>query len=155
MLFGCDSSIPRENDKKKSDENASLPFLSTQPSPSFPNGILAHPLGTFLVIEGIREEEGKVGVQTLAVDTINGRTLPNPINIWIDNVKNLPEGARCVLRGYESGKMIGLPREVAEKENLCMPQACWQFRHYFIVTSIVEPASLADETQLPCKRPMP
>ena len=65
-----------------------------------------------------------------------------PIGVWIDNVDALPAGTRCILNGYESGKMIGLPRAVAEKENLPNPQACWQFYRYFIATSVVEPESL-------------
>ena len=38
--------------------------------------------------------------------------------------------------------MIGLPREVAEKENIPLPQAVWQFYRYFVVTSVVEPKDL-------------
>jgi hypothetical protein len=76
------------------------------------------------------------------VDRINGRGTSPAIGVWIENVDALPAGARCVLNGYESGKMIGLPGEVARKENLSDPQACWQFYRYFIVTSVVEPNDL-------------
>lgn len=55
---------------------------------------------------------------------------------------SLPKGKECIFNGYESGHMIGIPYEVAQKENIPIPQAAWQFYHYFIVTSIVEPENL-------------
>ena len=110
-----------------------------------PGGRLGYPLGTYVRIEGVRAERGKVGVKTLAVERINGREVSPPIRIWIENVERLPEGTRCVLNGYESGKMIGLPFEVAEKENMPLTQAVYQFYHYFMVTSVVEPEELKRE----------
>jgi len=109
-----------------------------------PMGKLGYKLGTYLTIEGIRAEKGKVGVKTLWVDTINNKKIDAPISIWIEieNVDALPKDTRCILRGYESGKMIGVPYEIIKKENLSQPQAFWQFYHYFIVTSVVEPKAL-------------
>jgi len=107
-----------------------------------PNGKLGRPLGTYLTIEGIRAEKGKVGVNTLLVDTVNGKKLDNPIGIWVENVESLPKNTRCILRGYESGRMIGVPFEVAEKEHIPLSQAAWQFFRDFIVTSVVEPKGL-------------
>ena len=107
-----------------------------------PSGRLGYPLGKYLTIEGMRAERGKVGVNTLLVDKVDGQNVSPPIGLWIENVDGLPAGTRCVLNGYESGKMIGLPREVAEKENIPLPQAAWQFYHYFVVTSVVEPKDL-------------
>jgi len=109
-----------------------------------PMGRLGQRLGTYLTIEGVRMEEGKVGTQTLLVDTVNGRKLSSPVGVWVENVKHpgLPKGTRCIIRGYESGEMIGLPDAVAEAENIPPPQAMWQFRRYFIITSVVEPKSL-------------
>lgn len=111
-----------------------------------PIGKLGHPLGHYLKIEGIRAEEGKVGVCTLLVDTVNGQKLKKPVEIWIENVKLL-EGRRCVLKGYESCRMIGLPpaleaaaRESGEKVN--QVQAAWQMRFYFVATSVVSPNDL-------------
>jgi len=111
-----------------------------------PQGRLGHPLGTYLTIEGVRAETGKVGVQTLLVDTINGKKLDQPVGIWIDNVE-LPEGQRCIIRGYESGKMIGLPFEVAKAENIPLPQAGWQFFRYFMMTSAVQPQGLSKKPE--------
>lgn len=107
-----------------------------------PMGRLGYKLGTYLTIEGIRAEKGKVGVRTLLVDTINGEKIDTPIGIWIDNIESLPKEERCIIKGYESGKMIGTPDEVIEKENLSQSQARWQFYRYFIVTSVVEPIDL-------------
>ena len=107
-------------------------------------GRLGHPLGTYLTIEGIRAEEGKVGTHSLLVDTVNGAKIAAPVSIWIDNLKNpgLPNAQRCVVRGYESGRMIGIPDSVLAAEKRNAPQAGWQFNRYFIVTSIVEPKSI-------------
>lgn len=116
-------------------------------SVAIPSGRLGHPLGTYLTIEGVRMEKGKVGTRTLLVDTVNGQKLTEPVGVSIDNVKHpgLPKGTRCVIRGYESGEMIGVPFAVAKAENIPLPQAAWQFRRYFIMTSVIEPKSLARE----------
>ncbi|MHC4406997.1 MAG: hypothetical protein ACYTG0_45875 [Planctomycetota bacterium] len=117
-------------------------LLSAHTESGIPKGRLGHPLGTYLKIEGVRAEAGKVGTQTLLVDTVNGNKLDQPIGIWIENVPALPKGERCIIRGYESGKMIGIPYEVAKAENLPIPQAAWQFYRYFIMTSVVQPEGL-------------
>jgi hypothetical protein len=110
----------------------------------YPMGNLGYPVGTCVQIEGVRLEHSKVGTRTLAVDTICGEKLSKPVAVWIDNVKGqgLPASERCVLRGYESARMIGIPGEVAKAENLPVPQAMWQLQRYFIVTSVVEPKEL-------------
>ena len=130
LLGGCVS--PRTEPPERADA----------PPPWLRSGRLGHPLGTYVTIEGVRAERGKVGVKTLTVDRINGQDTFPPIRIWIENVEELPEGTRCTLNGYESGKMIGLPKEVAEAENIPIPQATWQFYRYFLVTSVVEPKGL-------------
>jgi hypothetical protein len=116
---------------------------SSRADDPIPAGRLGHSLGTYLKIEGVRVLEGKVGTQTLLVDTVNGKLLDEPLAVWIDNVVALPKEGRCVLRGYESGRMIGLPPEVAKAENLPTPQAAWQFFRYFVMTSSVQPPDLA------------
>jgi hypothetical protein len=109
-----------------------------------PRGSLGHRLGKYLTIEGVRAEadQGKVGVNTLLVDTVNGKKLDTPVGVWVENVHPLPKATRCILRGYESGRMIGVPGEVAEKEHIEPMQARWQFYRYFIVTSVVQPKDL-------------
>jgi hypothetical protein len=110
----------------------------------YPMGNLGYRVGTYLQVEGVREEHGKVGTGTLRVDTINGEKIATPVSIWIENVKGsgLPSSKRCVVRGYESARMIGLPDDVAKAENLPIPQAMWQMARYFIITSVVEPKEL-------------
>jgi hypothetical protein len=78
-----------------------------------PTGSLGQPLGRYLTIEGLRVEEGRVGVGTLLVDTVNDQKLREPVIISIENV-DLPEAKRCVLKGYENCRMIGLPPAVVE-----------------------------------------
>src|SRR5207237_636136 len=78
-----------------------------------PGGLLGHPLGSYLTVEGVRAEQGKVGVRTLLVDSINGRRLPKPVALWVENL-DLPPQQRCTLKGYETGRMIGTPPAVFE-----------------------------------------
>jgi hypothetical protein len=107
-----------------------------------PMGKLGFNVGKYLTIEGVRENGARAGVQTLRVETVNGEKLKEAAMIWIENINELPDKARCVLRGYESARMIGIPREVLEKEKLPAPQAGWQLQRYFVVTSVVEPKTL-------------
>lgn len=116
--------------------------LTVLSADDIPAGRLTPTLGAYLTIEGARAEKGKVGVNTLLVDTVNGKKLDTPIGVWIENVAALPKGTRCIVRGYESGRMIGVPGEVATKEHMPIQQAEWQFYRYFIVTSVVEPKDL-------------
>lgn len=107
-----------------------------------PMGRLGAPLGTFLKIEGIRETSGKVGDRTLRVDRVDGKDLATPQ--WIDlEDLTLPKGERCVVRGFESGKWIGVPQDIERREQLPPRQAPWQFYKYFVVTSVKSPAGLA------------
>jgi hypothetical protein len=135
QLLSCSTSGTREVATSEPRASERCPIRS---------GLLGHPLGSYLTIEGVRQKAGKVGVRTLLVDTVNGRRLNTPTSIWIDNVQELPSDQRCVLRGYETGRMIGLPREVAEAEGLPLPQTVFQFWRYFLVTSVVKPASLKE-----------
>ena len=110
-----------------------------------PMGRLGFPLGTYLTIEGRRHERGKIAKGTLMVDTVNGKSIEVPIAVPIENLRGgvLPPDTRCVMRGYESGRMIGIPGEVARAEGLTVTQAAWQFFRYFVGTSVVQPKSLA------------
>lgn len=117
-----------------------------------PAGKLGFPLGTYLTIEGEAAKPGpKVNSTcTLLVDTVNGKRLDAPVFIWIDSLKgSLPQTGRIVVRGYESGRMVGVPDEVAEKEHLPEPQAVWHFSRYFVVTSWVQPAGPVTLVPLP------
>ena len=110
-----------------------------------PTGKLGYPLGTYLRIEGVRAEQNMWGFP-LRVDTVNGKKLDKPIEVWVSNV-DLPTDGRCILRGYETGSMIGTPPAAIEAakedgKDLNLPQAGWQFHRVFIVLSVVEPKDL-------------
>jgi len=125
--------------------------LSVHAHDDIPKGKLGHPLGTYLTIEGVRfgvDKTGKIDAHTLQVDTINGKKLDRPITISIETSGSLPMRERCVFRGYESGRMVGVPDEVARAENLPLAQVRWQFHRYFIITSVVQPEGL-DRTLKP------
>ncbi|HZU36269.1 MAG TPA: sigma-70 family RNA polymerase sigma factor [Gemmataceae bacterium] len=142
--------------------SAAKPSLK-QPKPSLdrqgkvPLGLFGYPLGTYLTVAGKRSTGLKKGPSSLLVDTLNGQKLSKPISIWVDNVRQLPDQTRVVLKGYEMGKMIGLPpaaEAIASEEgkDLAMPQAGWQFFITFVATSVVEPKSLRVERPEPWRR---
>jgi hypothetical protein len=106
-----------------------------------PFGSLGHPLGSYLTIEGVRVEKGKVGIRTLLVDTVNGKKLEKPVVIWIDNA-DLPPTFHCAIKGYEMVGMIGTPPAVMQAESdagreVKLPQAVWQAHLYFVALSDV------------------
>jgi aldose 1-epimerase len=110
-----------------------------------PVGMLGFPVGSYLTIEGTRTDGMKTGERTLLVDTVNGVKLAEPFGIWIENIDSLPYG-RCVLKGYETLRMIGPPpayfaaaKEAGREDTTTTPQAGWQVDWYFVATSVVSP----------------
>ena len=74
-----------------------------------PIGSLGYRLGDYLTVEGTRAEGAKVGIQTLLVDTVNGKKLRKQIAIEVANVRELPKGTRIALNGYETvSEFIGV-----------------------------------------------
>jgi hypothetical protein len=71
----------------------------------------------------------------MLVDTVDGARLEPPVQIWVEDVV-LSAGERVELAGYESGRFIGMPDDVARRTGLPLTQAEWQFQNYFIATSI-------------------
>jgi len=106
-----------------------------------PAGRLGPHIGTYLQIEGVRGAEPVMAGESLLVDRVGERPLSPPTAIWLDNL-SLPPGVRCVLRGYETGRWIGVPPEVEASGDVPPQQALWQFWRSFIVTSVQEPPSL-------------
>ena len=112
-----------------------------------PAGKLGYPLGTYLTVEGVAAKPGfKVNPTcTLSVDTVNGEHLYKPITIVVDNINTkFPQDRRIVIRGYESGKMIGTPPAVIKAakesgEDIAVSQAHWHFYRFFVLTSWVTP----------------
>lgn len=121
------------------------PFPTGQKNVAPPVGLLGYPIGSYLTIEGVRAEQGKVGVHTLLVDTINGHKLDKPVGLWIEN-QELPQGERRVLKGYETGEWIGTPDEVLRATGGPAPQAKWQFGFLFVVIGDEQPAA-KDKTE--------
>src|SRR5688572_13429377 len=122
--------------------------------PRMPGGALGHALGEYLTIEGTPLEQGKVEPGTLLVDTVNGKKLAKPVGILLRTYEapphriSIPYGKHCVLKGYETGSMIGTPPAVlaAAKEqgrkDVGEGQAAWQWHPYFVVLIAVEPKGL-------------
>ena len=114
---------------------------------SHKTGRLTDSLGELITIEGIQAEFGK-GVDTLLmVDTVNGVKLAEPRGVTIAGFR-IPKNVRCVLKGYETGSMIGTPPAVmdaAKEQGLEPPpvsQAEYQWSTHFVVLIVVEPQSL-------------
>lgn len=131
----------RVSQKPQLEGNAEKPHICMSYGNSVPMGLLGFPFGTYLTIEGARYDEFKTGICTLLVDTVNNKKLDSPVTIWIEDINGLPEKERCILRGYETGKMIGMP-SIPEYKNIQLPQFGWQFIRFFVATTVVRPESV-------------
>ncbi len=122
--------------------------------PRRPGGLLRDQLGEYLTIEGVLAEGGKIETGTLMVDTVDGKKLDKPVPVLIHNLNapiNRLRGLakqRFVLKGYESGEMIGVAPAVwaAAKEqgwtDVNPSPVDWQWRPYFVALVAVEPEGL-------------
>ncbi len=127
--------------------------------PRQPGGLLSDQLGVYLTIEGLRAEGAKVETGTLLVDTVDGKKLKNPVRLVIrgaviedHNLRpaslELPQGQRCILKGFESGEMIGVPPAISKAaqergwKQVPMSPVQWQWRPYFVALVISEPQDL-------------
>ena len=117
--------------------------------PRQPGGLLGDALGTYRTIEGVLYDgrQEKVESNTLLVDTVDGKKLEKPIGVLIRNVRPVPAKTRCVLKGYESGEMIGEPPAVSdaakEQGTKHVPESpVWGWHPYFVVLIAAEPKGL-------------
>lgn len=127
--------------------------------PRQPGGLLGNQLGEYRTIEGIGSAGIKVETGTLMVDTVDGKKLEQPIALVIRravavdhnlqySVFKIPPNQRCILKGFESGEMIGVPPavSVAAKElgwkQVPMSPTQWRWRPYFVALAVVEPKDL-------------
>jgi hypothetical protein len=110
----------------------------------YPMGRLGYMVGTYVEIEGVQQLGTLLGNRTLRVDTIDGEKIEKSILLTIDNIgrEGLPPGKRCVLRGYETVRMVGLPEAVVTAEKLDQPSFYFQMHRYFIIRTVVAPAEL-------------
>jgi len=96
-----------------------------------------------LEIEGRRTANGRGTPYTINVEKINGKVLKTPISIEIENIGQLPKDETVILRGYETGRMTGIPERVYKEENdqihSSMP---FQFVRTFRSTRVITPSSL-------------
>jgi hypothetical protein len=144
FLAGCTPGTSKEAATTQPHHTGRSSAAVETDSHGFILGQLGYPLGTYLMIEGTRAEKGgrEIGF-ILLVDKINSKSIDPPVPIVLHNLSSpLPTKERCVLCGYECGRMMGLPYLVARAEKLSESQATWQFYRYFIVTSVVQPPSL-------------
>lgn len=124
-----------------------------------PGGLLRDQLGTYLTIEGVKLEGGKVESSTLLVDTVDGNELDKPISLVIRGAAVLnhnlqPAGLalstqqRCIFKGFESGEMVGIPPAVAAAakeqgwQEVPMSPVQWLWRPYFVALVVVKPKGL-------------
>ena len=127
--------------------------------PLQPTGVLGDELGVYRTIEGFLSEGIKVETGTLIVDTVDGKKLDQPVSMVIRGamivnhnlqpaILSLPPKQRCILKGFESGEMIGVPPAVsiAAKEqgwnDVPMSPINWQWRSHFAALVVVEPKGL-------------
>jgi hypothetical protein len=113
-----------------------------------PIGSLGHPLGAYLTIEGVIDRIiPEPTTRPLRVDRVNGRKLREPVEITVDNL-HLPGGVRCILKGYETARMVGQPPAVvaaareAGEEPPPGPAAGWGLHPEFIVLKVLAPEGL-------------
>ena len=117
-------------------------YAADIPLPATPTGTLNHTLGTYLRIEGVKKSGGNAGETILLVDYVNEVRLERPIPIHLKNVHPLPEKVRCIINGYESMKMIGMPAEVSLAEKARISPFPFKAFYYFVVTSVVGPSKV-------------
>jgi RNA polymerase sigma factor (sigma-70 family) len=137
------------------------PLAPGKTGPRQPGGVLGDRLGEYLTIEGVLAEGVKIETGTFVVDTVNGKKLDKPVPIVIrphdfnatrfdlPTAYVIRPNCRTVLKGFESGEMIGVPEGVraAAKElgrsDVPMSPKDWQWRPYFVVYIMFEPKSEA------------
>ncbi len=102
----------------------------------YPAMSLGHRPGTYLTIEGVSGHNVKGGQPFVVVDTVNGKKLAKSIIVPIRNAR-ISDKERCVLKGYETGKMVGEPpavREAAQEQGkeLAPSALVWRWETYFV-----------------------
>ena len=124
-----------------------------------PTGRLTDRLGELITIEGklpANARGGKGRASSLRVDTIDGVKLEKPRGIQITGFR-IPPNKRCVLKGYETGAMIGTPPAVLQaakelgQEPPDISQAAYQWYTKFVVLIVVAPIP----EQIPAQRAEP
>ena len=102
-------------------------------------GAFGRPIGTYLRLEGKRvgrsQYPTKSGPGNVLVQRVNGTTLSSPMTVWSDQARSLPVDTSCLVEGYETGEMVGVPPDVLAHTGGAAPQAVWNFHVHFISLS--------------------
>lgn len=159
IVFWCPQSVQKSPSFKKPPKPPLQPSVPVVPRSEvlvLKQGSFGLPLGKYLTIGGTITDRKP---PRLLVDTVNERKLGSPVPMWIGRsrpstrgeglISALPKGQRCVVRGFESGAMIGVPTEVEKaEEGVVVSASGWYFSNYFVVTSVVEPKGLKLENKV-------
>jgi hypothetical protein len=96
-----------------------------------PIGVLGQPLGSPLVISGVKED--RMGMNPLVVEEIGGVRLAKTVMIEIQGAP-LKTGVRYRLEGFEGGIFSGPTQPGA--------QQVFGYRPFFVVTKVIEARAL-------------
>jgi len=113
-----------------------------------PSGLLGHPVGTYLTIEGVAGQT-KGGIRVL-VEAVNGQPLNSEIYIHVNSIY-VTQKTRCKIKGYETGVMAGEPPAFTQSGAKSDPKwqrtqlNKWQFWRYFVPMSIDYPEELSKQ----------
>ena len=116
-----------------------------------PSGMLTDAIGQLITIEGLSPDDAKLkknGSARFQVDTVNGVKLEKPRKVRVGGLE-IPRNIRCILKGYETGKMVGTPpavtqaaEELGQKYIDGRQMAGYGWSTHFVVLIIVEPQAL-------------
>lgn len=110
-----------------------------------PIGSLGHPLGAYLIVEGIAAERGPQGEVRMTIHVVNGKRLEKPTLMVLDKATPAA-GQRVAFKGYESVRMTGAaPAVIAEKleRGIEAEHLPWAMQLHFVALKAVEPAPAA------------
>jgi hypothetical protein len=124
---------------------AADPIRASELNPHAVIGVLGKPLGSRLVIGGIRGERAMV-TNSLALQEIDGARRDGPLIIEIRGVQ-LRTGVRYKLEGYESGQFAGPPSWYQPGA-----QAIFTYHAFFVVTKVIEERTLEARRRSPTSR---
>ena len=116
-------------------------------------GQLGEPLGTRLLVSGIRAEHVILMLSPLlAVSEVNKQKLDHPVAIAINTLDGLQfelkAGTHYVFEGYETGELSGPPEWLTPGAQ--MP---FQFRSLFVVTKVIEPVEKHNRVDFKLRHP--
>ena len=143
-VYAQPPTVPNDSNPKRSGPNGQEISADVHHKEIYyPAMTLGYRPGTYLTIEGVSGHEVKGDQTFVMVDTVNGRKLSKPTTIPIRNA-HVTDKQRCILKGYESGEMVGEPpavREAAREQGKELPPSAtaWRWQSYFVVLIPLKP----------------